>query len=68
MNEESSIEQVFNLLDQIYKLTENIKNSFDEEYNEMALKKIAVLRDTINQILKDEGIDDENYWRNKEWI
>lgn len=57
----SDLDDVFKIMNEVYSLNEKIKNSFDLEQNEKDLVRISILRDTMLQILKDNGIEeDEN--------
>lgn len=53
------VDEVFEMLEEIFILTDKIKNSFDEIENKKNLRKILTLRIMIKEILTEEGIDYE---------
>lgn len=60
----SNLDDTFEIMNEVFVLTDKIKNSFDIEQNEIDLKRIATLRKVLIDILKEEGIEDEedNIW------
>lgn len=55
----SNLDDTFEIMNEVFVLTDKIKNSFDIEQNEIDLKRIATLRKVLIDILKEEGIEDE---------
>lgn len=55
----SNLDDTFDIMNEVFILTDKIKNSFDIEQNEIDLKRIATLRKVLIDILKEEGIEDD---------